>query len=323
MGYHIFLVGQANFKTCLRHGVYGGVSHPREHTNSEIIASFECIRPGDFLFFYVKNVGVHGLWRVAGRPFLDTQPVWADKAQVYPYRVCFEPAIRGFPRPIALSDILDLRDKGKIWTFDLGTLSRKNHYSLTEDEGKELIRLLLRNNPLFQPVSPIPEPYPEGEDPLPLSLQTDARGRLRFEGYFNAWFMRSFAEGRLKDVVGEYRDFLNFVPTSFNTVMDILLTHVTTVDSVDVLHNFTCMELKTGTATEPALNQVVKYENWLVRKLANGDTEMVQSILVAHAFDETVLDYVRRRKAVEEKRVRLLTYRVAPAQDDIILHEVE
>jgi len=322
MGYHIFLVGQANFKTCLRYGVYGGTSHNLERINSEIIAGFESIRPGDFVFFYVKNVGVHGLWRVASRPFLDTQPVWADKAQAYPYRVCFEPVIRAFPRPIALSDILDLRDRGKIWTFDLGTLSRKNHNPLTEDEGKELIRLLLRNNPLFQPVSGIPEPYPEGKSPLPLSLQTDAKGRLRFEGYLNAWFMRSFAGGKLKDIVGEYRDFLNFVPTSFNIIMDIFLTHVTTVDSVDILHNFTCMELKTGTATEPDLNQVVKYENWLVRKLADGDTEMVQSIIVAFDFDPKVLDYVQRRRLVEAKTVRLLEYQVTERGDDIVLDEI-
>lgn len=323
MGYHIFLVGQANFKTCLRYGVYGGTSHKLERINSEIIAGFESIRPGDFVFFYVKNVGVHGLWKVASRPFLDTQPVWADKAQAYPYRVCFEPVIRAFPRPIVLSDILDLRDRGKIWTFDLGTLSRKNHNPITQDEGKELMRLLLRNNPVFQPVSPIPEPYTEGQTLLPLSLDTDTKGRLRFEGYLNAWFMRSFVEGKLKDVVGEYGDFLNFVPTSFNTIMDIFLAHITSIDSVDILHNFTCMELKTGTATEEDLSQVIKYETWLVRKLADGDTEMVKSILVAHAFDEMVLDYVRRRKAVEEKRVRLLAYQVTPAQDDIILHEVE
>jgi hypothetical protein len=323
MGYHIFLTGQANFKTCLRCGVYGGTSHNLERINSEIIASFECIRPGDLVFFYVKNAGIHGLWRATSRPFLDSQPLWADKAQAYPYRVCFEPVIRAFPRPIALSDILDLRDKGKIWTFDLGTLSRKNHYSLTEDEGKELIRLLLRNNPLFQPVSPIPEPYPEGKDPLPLSLQTDPRGRLRFEGYFNAWFMRSFAERKLKDIVGEYRDFLNFVPTSFNTVMDIFLTHATSIDSVDILHNLTCIELKTGTATEEDLSQVIKYEKWLIRKLADGDSEMIQSILVAFDFDAKVLDYVRRRRLVEAKTVRLLEYLVAERRDDIVLREVK
>ncbi|GAI55934.1 unnamed protein product [marine sediment metagenome] len=69
---------------------------------------------------------------------------------------------------------------------------------------------------------------------------------MRVEGYLNAWFMREFSAGNLKDIIGEYRDFLDFVPTSFNTVMDIFLTHVTTLDSVDILHKFTCIELKTG-----------------------------------------------------------------------------
>jgi hypothetical protein len=138
----------------------------------------------------------------------------------------------------------------------------------------------------------------------------------------NAWFIRSFAEGRLKDLVGEYRDFLNFVPTSFNTIMDIFLTHVTSIDSVDILHNFTCMELKTGTATEEDLRQVIKYESWLVRKLADGDTDMVQSVLVAFDFDAKVRDYVQRRRLVEAKTVRLLEYRVTERGDDILLHEV-
>ena len=82
----------------------------------------------------------------------------------------------------------------------------------------------------------------------------------------NAWFMNAFARGKLKDFLGEYRDFLNYVPTSFNTVMDIFLTHSTRVDDVDVLHKFTCIELKTGICNRDNLEQIVKYENWLTRK---------------------------------------------------------
>jgi hypothetical protein len=321
MGYHIFLVGQDNFEICVKHGVYGGPSHHLERVNSEIIGSFEAIKPGDYIFFYVKNAGVYGLWKATSRPFLDAKPLWGKGEQLYPYRVCFEPVIRDFSRGVALSDILDLRDKGRIWTFDLGTLSRKTHNPITEDEGKELIRLLLRNNPIFRPVRPTPQRWPEGRSRLPVSLAADSRGRLRFEGYLNAWITRSLAEGKLRNLIGDYRDFLNYVPTSFNTVMDIFLTHVTTVDSVDILHKFTCMELKTGTATQGDLNQLVKYENWLIRKLANGDSEMVQSILVAFHFEEKVLDYVVRRSLVEEKTVRLFTYRVAPSGDDLVLAE--
>jgi predicted RNA-binding protein with PUA-like domain len=323
MGNHIFLASQDNFKKCLEYGVYGGISLPSERTNSEIIAGFEAIKPGDFIFFYVKNIGIYGLWRVTSRPFFDERDVWGRKDQLYPYRVCFEPCVRRFSKPIALSDILDLRDKGKIWTFELGTFTKKSHQPITTEESKELIRLLLRNNPIFYPVVQLSKPYSNKEVALPLKLETDRKERIKIEGYLNAWFMRAFAQDKLKDVIGEYRDFLNYVPTSFNTVMDIFLTHVTTLDSVDILHKFTCIELKTGTCTEDNLNQIIKYENWLVRKLADGDSEMVQSILVAFDFQDKVLEYVQKRRLIEQKVVRLLKYRVTKEQNDIILTEIE
>lgn len=250
MGTHIFLASKENFKRCLEYGLYGGIAHSFERTNSEIIAGFETIRPSDFIFFYVKNIGIYGLWKAKSRPFFDERPVWESKDQIYPYRVIFEPSIREFRKPIALSDILDLRDKGKIWTFDLGTFTKKSHQPVTTEEGKELIRLLLRNNPVFYPLTNIQKPYSTGDVPLPLKLETDSKGQIKIEGYLNAWFMRSFAEIKLKNLIGEYYDFLNYVPTSFNTVMDIFLTHVTLVDGVEILHKFTCIELKTGTCTE-------------------------------------------------------------------------
>ncbi len=322
MGNHIFLVGQDNYQKCIENGVYGVNAHENEKTNAEVIASFEAIKPGDFIFFYVRNVGVYGLWKATSRPFFDKSLIWGVEGKDYPYRVCFEPSIRYFSKPIALSDILDLRDRGKIWTFDLGAMVKKNHNPITTAEGKELIRLLLRNNPVFRPVAPISKPYPIKTSPLPIRLSTGKKGTLNYEGYLNAWFIRSLVNGRHKEIIGEYRDILNFVPTSFNKVMDVFLTHVTQVDGVDVLHKFTCVELKTGVCDEENLNQIVKYENWLTRKLADGDSEMVQSILIGFDFDDKVREYVQKRKFIEEKTVRLLQYRVNPQADDIVLSEV-
>jgi hypothetical protein len=321
MGSHIFLATQENFQECIQRGLYVVGSHANERTNADIIASFEAIKSGDFVFFYVKNKGVYGLWKTTCRPFFDKSLIWLDEKQEYPYRVCFEPSIRHFPKPIVLSDILDLKDKGKIWTFDLGAIVKKNHNPITTEESKELIRLLLRNNPVFRPVSPVTEPYKVKTNPLPIKLNTDKRGVLDYEGYLNAWFIRSLVNGRHKDIIGEYHDILNFVPTSFNKVMDVFLTHVTNVDGVDILHKFTCVELKTGICTEENLNQVVKYENWLTRKLANGDSEMVQSILIGFDFDDKVREYVQKRKHIEEKAVRLLKYQVDQEKQDIILVE--
>ncbi len=328
MGYHIFLAGEKNFEVCVRRGVYGATeargSPKAAQLNSDVVASLSAIRTGDLAFFYVKNKGVHGLWRVTTVPFYDTEPIWSDPGMVYPYRVCVEPAVREFSTPVAMADILDLKDKGKIWTFDLGVIMRKNHYPITSDEGKELIRLLLRNNPVFREPPSVPEPYRPGTTrALPLDLEPDNRGCLRYEGCLNAWLARAFVDGRLKDLIGEYRDYLNYVPTSFNKVMDVFLTHVTTVDSVDILHKFTCIELKRGEVDEAALNQIIKYENWLTRKLADGDSEMVQSILAGCSFDERVLEFCSRRRAIEEKTVRLVNYRVDGQKRDLVLEEVE
>jgi len=321
MGSHIFVVSKPNFDTCMKQGLYGGMAHANERVRSEIIAGFKGMKEGDFVFFYVRGQGLYGLWKTAGHSFYDETPVWVGE-EVFPYRVRITPTLRHFPRPVELSDIYDLRDKGKIWTFDLGIIARKSHYPITTDESKEFIRLLLRNNPVFEPTQQASGPCQQTPSEIVISYETSSGGHLNYEGYLNAWFMNAFACGKLKDFLGEYRDFLNYVPTSFNTVMDIFLTHVTTVDDVDVLHKFTCMELKTGVCNIDNLEQLVKYEDWLARKLVSGDSEMVQSILVGYDFRKDVMDYVRQRAAIEKKTVRLVQYRVNATKDDLELISV-
>ncbi len=323
MAYHILMASQKTFAVCVEKGIYGGTASTRPATDADIVASFSAITPGDFAFFYVKKKGIYGLWKVSSAPFYDEQSIYDDAERVFPYRFTFEPAIRQFATPIALNDILDLRDRGKIWTFDLGLVTKKNHYTITTQEGEELIRLLLRNNPLHTSPGRIADPYPVIESrSLPLSLDCNERGRLRYEGSLTAWFTRCFVQGKLRELVGDYRDVLNYVPTSFNTVMDLFLTHVTTLDSVDILHKFTCMELKTGKVTEKDFHQIVRYENWLIRKLADGDSEMIQSMLVGFDFDAEVRNYARKRQLIEEKAVRLIQYRVNDDHTDLILDEL-
>jgi hypothetical protein len=293
-----------------------------EWNQAEVIAGILSIQSDDLVFFYVKNRGVFGLWKVVGEPYFDATKVWGDDHQMFPYRFSFEPIVGSFPVPVSLNDALDLHDKGSLWTFDLNPVQQKNQYKITTDEARELLRLLLRNNPIPQHCVSIPQPYmPPTRGTIELKLDQQKAGQVRYEGWLNAWFIRSLAKGALKDILGDYREFLNLVPTTFNKVMDIFLTHVTTVDSIDILHKYTCIELKTDRAAEKDLTQVLRYEDWLARKLAAGDHQMVQSVLVAGSFTDGVIDYVRNRRYIEEKTIRLLTYRVADGGQDIELHE--
>lgn len=323
MGAHVFLVGEDNFEVCSRHGVYGCVMPSTEWNKAEIVAGILSIQPGDLVFFYVKNRGVYGLWKVVGAPYFDETKVWASDQQMFPYRFSFEPAVGYFSKPVLLSDVLDLRDKGRIWTFDLNPVQQKNQYKITMDEARELLRLLLRNNPIRQSPGVIPHPnVPVTRGSIEVELVSSQAGRVRYEGWLNAWFIRALSRGELKDLLGDYREFLNLVPTTFNKVIDIFLTHVTTVDSLDVLHKYSCIELKADRATEQDLTQILRYEDYLSRKLAGGNREMIQSILVASRFSEPVIEYVKQRQRIEEKTVRLICYRVADDGQSIKLQEM-
>ncbi len=103
--------------------------------------------------------------------------------------------------------------------------------------------------------------------------------------------------------------------------MDIFLTHVATIDSIHVLHKYTCIELKTDRATEQDLTQILRYADWLSRKLASGDDEMIQSALIARGFADPVIGYVQSRRRIEDKSVRLISYSINEKQE-IKLNEV-
>ena len=288
---------------------------------AEIIAGILSIEPGDLIFFYVKNKGVYGLWKAVGNPYYDETKIWLKDNQLYPYRVSFEPAIAYFPEPVLLNDILDLHDKGIIWTFDLNPVLQKNQYKITMDEARDLLRLLLRNNPIRLPLRVASNPYlPSYRQPIEIDYSGSQSIKFKYEGWLNAWFVEALSRSELKPLLGDYREFINLVPTTFNKVMDIFLTHVTNIDGIEVLHKYTCIELKVDRADEQDLAQILRYEDWLSRKLASGDHDMVQCILVASRFSDNLVHYLGNRRRIEEKIVRLIAYQVG--NQNVELQEV-
>ncbi len=323
MGAHIFLVGEDNFELCKNHGVYGCVMPTKEWNKAEIIAGIYSIQTGDLVFFYVKNKGIYGLWKIKNSPFFDNTRIWSNEKQSYPFRFLFEPVMGSFVKPISLTDVLDLHDKGKIWTFDLNPVQQKNQYKITMGEARELLRLLLRNNPIKHLLTEVENPYiPNIPEKIDLNFDPDHDGHFRYEGWLNAWFMKTIANGGLHEILGDYDEFLNLVPTTFNKVLDIFLTHVTNVGAIEVIHKYTCIELKVDKASEQDLTQILRYEDWLARKLASGDRDMMQSILVAFRFSEQVIEYVKNRHRIEEKVIRLISYKLNSEKQSVDLYEL-
>jgi hypothetical protein len=76
MSAHILLVSEENFEICINRGVYGCVMPSKEWNKAEIIAGVLSIEPDDLVFFYVKNKGIYGLWKVIGNPYFDETKIW-------------------------------------------------------------------------------------------------------------------------------------------------------------------------------------------------------------------------------------------------------
>ena len=57
----------------------------------------ECVRPGDYLVFYVIPGRVCGVFRAVSEPFVSDEPVfsWTEfgRPEVFPYRVRVEPVV--------------------------------------------------------------------------------------------------------------------------------------------------------------------------------------------------------------------------------------
>jgi len=246
---------------------------------------------------------------------MDETPIWSSLDKVYPYRILIQSTAHTFSNPIYLSDLFDLRDKNALWSW-LGIVKRSVQI-FTDSECSEFRKLLFRNNPFGPSGRGISDPYaPLDQKPLPINLTSDKKGRIITsgapEGHLTAWLMGKLARRELKDLFGEYTDYINFLPTSYGKEMDILLLNEIKdyfYKPATRLSGCTILELKADKCSVKDLSQTLKYEDWLIKKKCEGDSEMVHSVIVAHRFDNKVIDYVTKKQEIEGHSPRLINYR--------------
>ena len=100
----------------------------------------------------------------------------------------------------------------------------------------------------------IPDAYTPNEPSIiDIDYSSCQFGRFRYEGWLNAWFVQALSRRELGNIFGDYQEFLNLVPTSFNKVMDLFLIHTASIEGVDVTFKYTCIELKADRAEEKDL----------------------------------------------------------------------
>jgi|SRR4051812_2588017 len=311
MPVHIFVASEENFEICVRRGLAAVPGGKRPDTTDQLISRMAMIRRDDRILFYiVGKKEIHGVYRALDRPFFDDAQVWPSRedGQVYPLRIRIDNTERVFRQPVLLSDIFDLRDNGLIWTFSLERPSGTNSlFAISNNEFDEILRLYLKVNNVAVDPQQIREPYRHVEPNLRARLSFDSTGQPKYEATVSALFLDALSRGHYSQVLGAYSDYLAYIPTSFQKEIDALLIHPFPGDDRDVVA-YTLIEIKRDRFTEDGLSQLLRYEDWFLKKRVGGDSRAIRTVAIARSFDERVLDYLSQRSRLEGKTVRLLRY---------------
>lgn len=314
MAVHIFVIDEKNYEICIKRGLAGIPDCDKPNTMDALISRMAMIRKGDYVLFYITlKKELRGIYKVLDRPFFDQTQVWPvnEESQIYPLRIRIENSPYVFPVPIRLSDVYDLRDNGKIWTFTLKRPafgSRNVMFSISNHEFEELFNLYLRLNPLYGEPQQIEEPYKYFPPDLQNYLSIDRNTfELKYEYTLMSLLSYQLANEQFKEIFGNYSDYLSYVPTSFDKEIDMVLLFNHPENSKQIIA-YNILELKKDIFDEHGLSQLLQYEDWFLRKKVNGDSCMLRTTAIAKRFSPKVINYLEKRKLIENKEVLLLKY---------------
>jgi hypothetical protein len=324
MASYIFIVDEEGYKNCMEHGICAVPSHKENLSiQAKALADLAGIKRDDFIFFFIKKQNkIYGVYRGRGVPFEDNTKIGSTINENYPYRILFEPTDITFENPIMLSDLYDLADKELLWSWR--RVVQRDAHPFTKMETLQIIRLLYRNNPSGPVKRKISNPYePATTQQLPIVLEGNSKGKVINKGgpesYLMASILQHLSRGGLRDIFGNYTDYVNFVPTSYNKEIDLLLLNEISIGNESVLSSVSVVELKVDKCSLKELSQTLKYESWLARKKCSGDLAMVNSIIIAHKFDDNVIDYTSKKKELEDRAPSLVQYHVNPKTNRLTL----
>lgn len=339
--YRIFIVNDQTWEEHNKVGIAAIndplVTHPNNRNanaaRQSAIAEISGIRPGDILFFNRMKSPEHppeiiGLFVATSSPYYDNSPLYPGAKYVnetLPFRVEFK-QLCNFPYPINVDEVWELKEKGKIWTLQQTRGDAVGVHAcigISKFEALEIVRLLKANNILLLP----PKDYNTerkkvgldkiNKQSLPLDFRVDKKGCLHYEHVLQALLLEDFADGKHKEVFGDYDDFIPNVPTGSRKEIDILLVKY---NENNILW-YQILELKHDKFTMEELQRLIAYEKWLIKTRAELPLQ-VHPIAIAFEFDKEVINFVRGRKAYLERPIRLIKYTFNEVTRSIKLEEV-
>ncbi|MCD4761744.1 EVE domain-containing protein [bacterium] len=280
------------------------------------------IKKGDLLFFYLQQKKqIMGLYEAKSKPFYDTGQLVKNGFidNKFPFRIEFKQKV-DFQNNLDMDEIWRLKDKGNFWSIQQqrgSTVGRHACISLMKKDGAQILKMLYQKNPVLN--KPIQITIPKHNNAnLPFDLR-NSRNKLHYEAVLQALLIKNIRSGKHKNIFGKYKYVVNYMPTSYQTEIDILLNNYT--DDNEIIW-YQILELKKEKFTVTELNVLMKYEDWAINALANDNARLVHSVGIANSFSDEVLEYIKNRTIYGGKKIKLVKYTYNNTHNSINLREI-
>jgi len=333
---HILITNKETFPICRDRLIWGvGIEDIPEHFNElvdmknsrkpylKMLVDMLGIRKGDLVFLYERQVGFHGVYKVNSDLFWDTSDIVDTSngniiGKQWPLRICLE-CVNYFPNSVP-EDLLFSTPKYEndfwIWAYRK-VQGPRGCNTITNEAAESLIELLVKVNTIDQKYAnfnPYQKPQQTENVFLPLNLETK---RVELEdilrGYLIGILDKNPDDG-LYDIFGPMEDIewsANNVPYHITQKnIDILCFHKTfKYTGLPFRYKYSVIELKKDISKPIDVTQLIRYSQWAASRLANGELEMIQPILIAAGFQD---DTIRKAKESDfnQRGIKLFQYEV-------------
>jgi len=275
-------------------------------------------RVGDIVFLYERQVGFHGIYKIASEPFFDPTPIGCVDG-TWPIRVEIE-CLNYFPQPVPEDYLFSTKEyESKFWGWfyrKIKMYGARGVNTINPEAAEALIELLVKinGNAINRP-SQI-KPYSssnKGKIVLPL----DQDGKAYLEDILRAWLIANIDDSKrrdLREIFGPTDDlewFANNLPYHVSGKnIDILCYHKNIkYTGLPLRYKFSVVELKRDTANDDDVSQVVEYSKWVAGRLAGSEIETVQPILIAFNFNDRAKEKAQNSD-FSERGILFVKYKV-------------
>jgi len=253
-------------------------------------------RTGDLVFLYERQIGFHGIYKIASKPFFDPTPIGCV-GETWPIRVKIE-CLNYFSYPVPEDYLFSTKEyESKFWGWYYRKIQGARGVNTINPEATEaLIELLVKINGNATNKPDWIKSYPsKNGDEITLPLNKD--GKVCLEDILRAWLIANIDNPQhknLREIFGPPEDiewFANNVPYHVTRKnIDILVYHKNIkYTGFPLRYQFSVVELKRDRAKSEDVSQVINYSKWVAGRLANSEIETVQPILIAYDFNDEAI----------------------------------